>query len=215
MTQPLRIDVYLDLICPWCWIGKRHLGVARTRLAELRPDVRIEVGWHSVQLIPDVPPQGWPYQAFYERRLGGPEAVRARQAQVQAAASQAGLSIRFERMETFPNTWQAHRLLAQAGPQLEPPAQEALLEALFEAYFVHGSNLSDPDTLEAMALAHGVNTSNSTGVDAPDVWGSTSGVSGVPLFVFNQRWALSGAQSPEALVSAMLQSLPQTATSVA
>ena len=80
LATTVQVDVWFDLICPWCWIGKTHLDSARRQLAERLPGVQVQLRWHSVQLIPQTPPQGWPYQAFYEHRLGGPEAVRARRA---------------------------------------------------------------------------------------------------------------------------------------
>lgn len=108
----VQVDAYFDLICPWCWIGKAHWTTARRLLAERQPGVQVQMRWHSVQLIPQVPPQGWPYQAFYEHRLGGPQAVRTRRAQVQAAAARAGLTIEHERIAVFPNTWRDHQVLA-------------------------------------------------------------------------------------------------------
>ncbi len=198
----VQVDVYFDLICPWCWIGKTHLETARRQLAERQPDVQVQLRWHSVQLIPQTPPQGWPYQAFYEHRLGGPEAVRARRAQVQAAAARAGLTIHHERIAVFPNTWRAHRLLAFTAQQ-HPEQHEALLDALLEAYFVQGVDLGDDQVLASLAQAHGVDSAEVEALDAPPVWALPGGASGVPLFVFNQREAVSGAQPPEVLLSAI------------
>ena len=78
MVQRLRIDAWYDLVCPWCWIGRRHLDEALDWLAREAPGLAVNVTWHPVRLIPGVPAEGWPYAAFYERRLGGPEAVKAR-----------------------------------------------------------------------------------------------------------------------------------------
>ena len=199
----VQIDVYFDLICPWCWIGKTHLDTARRLLAERQPGVQVQLRWHSVQLIPQVPPQGWPYQAFYEHRLGGPDAVRARRAQVQAAAAMAGLSIHHERIAMFPNTWRAHQLLAFTTQQ-HSDQHEALLNALFEAFFVQGLDIGDSQVLATLAEAHGVDSIEAEAMDAPPVFALPDGASGVPLFVFNQRQAVSGAQPPEVLLAAML-----------
>jgi predicted DsbA family dithiol-disulfide isomerase len=199
----VQVDVYFDLICPWCWIGKTHLDTACRQLAERQPDVRVQLRWHSVQLIPQVPPQGWPYQAFYEHRLGGPEAVRARRAQVQAAAARAGLMIHHERIAVFPNTWRAHQLLAHTA-QHHPETHEALLDALFEAFFVQGLDIGNDQVLASLAQAHGVDSTETEALDAPPVWALPDGASGVPLFVFNQRQAVSGAQPPEVLLAALL-----------
>jgi len=201
-SAPVQVDVYFDLICPWCWIGKTHLDTARRLLAEQQPDVPLAVRWHSVQLIPQTPPQGWPYQAFYEHRLGGPEAVRARRAQVQAAADRAGLTIQHERIAVFPNTWRAHRLLALAAQQ-HPDIYEALLNDLFEAYFVQGLDIGDPQVLASLAQTHGVDSAVAEAFEAPPVWSMPDGANGVPLFVFNQRQAVSGAQPPEVLLAAL------------
>ncbi len=201
-SAPVLVDVYFDLICPWCWIGKTHLDTARRQLAERQPDVQVQVRWHSVQLIPQTPPQGWPYQAFYEHRLGGPEAVRARRAQVQAAAARAGLTIHHERIAVFPNTWRAHQLLAHTAQQ-HPDQHEALLDALLVAYFVQGLDLDDSQVLAQLAQAHEVDGSAAEAFDAPPVWTLPGGASGVPLFVFNQREAVSGAQPPEVLLAAI------------
>lgn len=203
----VQIDVYFDLICPWCWIGKAHLGASRRLLTERLPGVQLQLRWHSVQLISQVPPQGWPYQAFYEHRLGGPEAVRARRAQVQVAAALAGLTIEHERIAVFPNTWRAHQLLAHTAQQ-QPAAHEALLDALFEAFFVQGQDIGDPQVLAALAQAHGVDSAQAEIWDAPRVWALPEGASGVPLFVFNQRQAVSGAQPPEVLLAALLAAVP-------
>jgi predicted DsbA family dithiol-disulfide isomerase len=199
----VQVDVYFDLICPWCWIGKTHLTTARRILAERRPGVQMQMRWHSVQLIPQVPPQGLPYQAFYEHRLGGPAAVQARRSQVQAAAAQAGLSIHHERIAVFPNTWHAHQLLALTAQQ-HPEQHEALLDDLFESFFVKGIDIGDKQELATLAQAHGVDTSKVEDFDAPPVWALPDSASGVPLFVINQRHTVSGAQPPVVLLAALL-----------
>lgn len=204
MQRALYVDVCIDLICPWCWIGKRGLDQALARFRELDPDVDVQVRWHSIQLIPDVPPGGWPYAEFYERRLGSPEAVQARQAQVRDAAAKVGLSLHFDRIATFPNTAPAHRLLGYASQQLSADRLSQLIERLYEAYFVRGERLDDAGKLAQIAAEFGVNTSGAA--PGPDPWSEPGLVSGVPLFVFNQRRAVSGAQPADALLAALRQS---------
>ena len=154
MPQNLKIDVYVELICPWCLIGKSNLASALKQLADTDPDLSVQVQWHTVQLLPEVPQEGWPFAEFYLRRLGSPEAVRQRQAQVRAAAARAGVEIDFARIERFPNTTLAHRLLAFAAGQ--PSVVDAMLDRLFEAYFQRGENIGDIDTLLDIAQELGL-----------------------------------------------------------
>ncbi|PQA82331.1 hypothetical protein C5F52_15050 [Limnohabitans sp. TS-CS-82] len=204
--QFVQVDAYFDLICPWCWIGKHYFETACARLSELEPELSVKVRWHSVQLIPHLPPQGLPYQTFYEHRLGSSDAVRVRQAQVQVSATRAGLTIEFARIKVLSNTWFAHRLLASAEQQLSLQALQALQEALFVAYFVEGRDLGDASVLKRLAETHGVDQSTIEWFDEPTVWGEHSGVSWVPYFVFNKAEVLSGAQAPEIILSTMLRS---------
>src|SRR4051812_28287844 len=195
MTQNLKIDVYVELICPWCLIGKSNLESALDQLAATDPELHVQVQWHTVQLVPQVPPEGWPFAEFYLNRLGSPEAVRQRQAQVRAAAAQAGVEIDLARIERFPNTTLAHRLLAFAGR--EPSVVDAMMDRLFEAYFQRGQNIGDFETL--LDIAHELGLDRGAAAAALDTEPTHSPVSpaavtGVPLFVFNEKFSLSGAQ---------------------
>lgn len=198
----LSVDVWFDLVCPWCWIGKHNLAQALERLRATDPGLQVDVAWHCVQLIPQTPPQGWPFDAFYEKRLGSREAVLARRAQVMEAASRAGAPIDYTRLTVFPNTAAAHRLLAAGKAQLAPAAFDALLTRLFEGYFTQGENLGDTDTLAAIAAAHGVDPAGPAAQDEPDMQAASQGV---PFFVFNRAWAVSGAQPADVLWGAMRQ----------
>jgi predicted DsbA family dithiol-disulfide isomerase len=198
MTPAIDIDVAFDLICPWCLIGKRNLDNALESLRVSYPDVTVRIRWHGVQLLPGIPVEGVPFAEFYEQRLGSKDAVRIRQAQVKAAASRAELDIHLERIQTMPNTGKAHRLLAYAEKNLDPAQYEALLERLFAAYFVNGENIGDATTLIHIASSTGLDISNLASwlalPYAPD--NDRMAHAGVPFFVFNQRYSISGAQSP-------------------
>ncbi|AMO25053.1 DsbA family oxidoreductase [Ramlibacter solisilvae] len=205
MSQKLKIDVYVELICPWCLIGKRNLSLAVEQLAVTLPELHVELDWHLVQLVPQVPREGWPFAEFYLRRLGSPEAVRQRQAQVKAAAAQAGVDIDLARIQRFPNTTLAHRLLALCAKQ-RAFAMDALLDRLFAANFQRGEDIGD------LALLLDIAQELDLDREAAREWLATGPaelpaepplVSAVPLFVFNEQLALSGAQSPEALLSAI------------
>jgi predicted DsbA family dithiol-disulfide isomerase len=208
MTPTLRIDVYFDLICPWCLIGKRHLNQALAQLVQRVPGVQVNVAWHSVQLIPEVPAEGLDFAEFYLHRLGSADAVRARQAQVREAAHRAGAVVDFARILRFPNTRQAHQLFSFAASHLAPLETEQLLERLFEAYFNLGEDLSERATLKAIAAQHGLDTPELDAWMACEQWQPVNiQVPGVPFFVFNQSKQLSGAQPVEVLLAAMLQSI--------
>lgn len=208
----LRIDVSFDLICPWCWIGKRHLEQALAQWALAEPGVPVQVAWHGVQLLPQLPQAGVPFEAFYVNRLGSAQAVRARQAQVQEAAHRAGLDIHFAAMQVMPNTARAHHLLEQVLRDGPATQHEALVERLFQAHFAEGRDIGDASTLVALAQDCAVDAglAERAVADArPIETSATQAHAGVPHFVFQQRWSLSGAQPPAVLLQAMRQARSQ------
>ncbi|MCB1963799.1 MAG: DsbA family oxidoreductase [Rhodocyclaceae bacterium] len=200
MTPRLDIAVHFDLICPWCFIGKRHLDTALARFGQARPEVAIDLRWVAHELLPDTPPEGLPYQAFYERRLGGPADVAARRAQVQAAAHSAGISFAFDRITSMPNTRLAHRLLTESA---STGTTGALIERLFTAWFIEGQDIGDPAVLARLTTAP---ADDRTGDELRQhvVLAARPTMTGVPHFVFNDHVAVSGAQPPEVLLDRML-----------
>jgi predicted DsbA family dithiol-disulfide isomerase len=207
VSGSLTVDIHFDLICPWCFIGKRHFDLARVRLAQEHPAVGLKAVWHSVQLLPDVPEQGLPFAEFYERRLGSPEAVRRRQQQVESSARRVGIELDLTRIQRVPNTTRAHHLLRQVAELGEPELYEALLERLFVAYFVCGEDIGDAATLWALAAGGGVpmdRLGDAMPGGAGRVW-PDSAVPGVPHFVFNRRLSVSGAYDVATLFEAMCQ----------
>lgn len=212
MTSTLSIDVYFDLICPWCLIGSRHLSRALAEFGRAEPDVAVRVNWHGVQLIPQVPAQGWPFAEFYEQRLGGKEAVRQRQQQVQQAATQAGLAIDLSRIAVFPNTGRAHRLLEHMKRNGSAEQLDALIERLFAAYFMRGENIGDPAVLLQSARQCGFDADSLLAELSADAAllsqaDAPTPAQGVPYFVFNRRIAIAGAHPPAALLAAMRKTL--------
>ena len=210
----LSIEVSFDLVCPWCLIGKRHLDTAVAQMRAEQPALDIEVMWRGLPLIPDTPLDGIPYREFYVARLGGPQAVAVRQAQVRAAAEQAGLTLALEKIDTFPSTLLAHRLVRFARQVQGAQAAAALVEDLFTRYFVRAENIGNPQVLRSAMLACGIGTPGEP--DAPLHHGLTwlpavrdpqepsqRGVTGVPHFAFNGALALSGALPPATLLQAM------------
>lgn len=201
--QRLTIDVHFDLICPWCFIGKRALADALRRLAEQAPAIAVETTWHPMQLVPGVPEQGVPFAEFYERRLGSPEAVRLRQRQVMSAAERVGIELDFSRIQRMPNTSRAHRLLRRVGAMRSPALYEALLDRLFAAYFQRGEDIGDAATLWTLAAEVGVPAALRDDTSPGEPPRPAPVVRSVPHFVFNERWTVSGAQEPAILLMAM------------
>lgn len=212
MSRSLHIEVFFDFICPWCLIGKRQLERALAELRASQPDVEVELAWHGVQLLPDMPVGGVPFAEFYLRRLGSEQAVRMRQAQVREAAAAAGLGIDFARILRMPNTADAHRLLQRAAAIGTAAQVEALLERLFAAYFHNGEDLGDPATLLIAAESCGFATTDLADClygDGRPFLGEAAGMAGggVPCFVFDRHLTVSGAQSSEVLLGAMRAAL--------
>jgi len=209
----LRIGIHFDLICPWCFIGKRQLELARGKFAQQRPGIPVESQWHPMQLLPDMPEAGLPFAEFYEKRLGSPEAVRQRQQQVALAANSVGLDLDLTRIERMPNTARAHDLLRRVASLEQPDLYERLLERLFAAYFQRREDIGDAATLHRLAAEVGVpldRISDATPIDARAARNEPA-VPGVPYFVFNNSLALSGAHDSAILFMAMSQAAQATA----
>lgn len=211
-ARALKVEVFFDFVCPWCLIGKRQFDAAARQFAELRPDVHLDVVWRSHVLLPDTPVGGVPYQAFYVARLGSPEAVARRRAQVQQAGIAAGVRLAFDRIEVLPNTAKAHAWVAQTRQ-----AQQAkLIDRIFTAYFLEGEDIGDEAVLERLALECGVQTEDrgvlrgdddGPGASKGHPAGARYPIPGVPLFVFDGLLALSGASASDTLLDAMLQAV--------
>ena len=212
MPNTIQIEFSFDLVCPWCLIGKVSLEQALGKLREQYPSVEVNIEWKGMQLLPDVPERGLSFQDFYEKRLGSREAVSLRQQQVNDAAAHVDLHINFQRIKTFPNTANAHALLACMSAHCGTEAEEKLLDRLFEIYFFMGGDIGDKELI--CQLVNDCEISR----EILDVWldspesnvvmnGCRPQVASVPHYVFNQKTEISGAQTPEKLLSAMLNIL--------
>lgn len=210
MTAALQIDVVSDVVCPWCYVGKRQLDEALASWRELHPgEPEPQVRWHPFQLNPAMPANGIERGEYLASKFGHADggAIYAR---VKAAAEQVGLKLAMEAIARQPNTLRAHALMAAAGTD---GLQEALAEELFKAYFVDGSNLADDAVLEAIAVRAGLEAGTVRQVladqqlleqvRAADLQAREAGVSGVPFFIFGGRSALSGAVGAAAILDAI------------
>ena len=196
------IDIVSDVICPWCFIGKRRLE----RALAMTPQPDLQIGWRPFQLNPDMPPEGMAREDYLRAKFGDAKGGRIYD-QVRAAGAEEGIAFAFEKIRRTPNTIKAHRLIrwsAKAG------RQDAMVEALFRAYFLDGEDLSDDATL--LRIAHGAGfepadtaaylagVEDEEAIRAEDAFSRQVGINGVPCFIVDRKFALSGAQPPEALL---------------
>lgn len=205
----LRVDVVSDVICPWCFIGKRHLEAA---LAE-QPDLAVDVHWRPFLLNPDMPREGMEREAYLQAKFGDRSGGDI-YARVSAMGHQAGIDFAFDAIKRTPNTVAAHRLIALAG---EAGRQDAVVEALFRAYFLDGRDMGDMEVLGEVAEAAGLGADavarlrESDALEAEvlteDNIARRSGVSGVPCFIIDRAFAVSGAQPASHLVAAFEHAL--------
>ena len=210
----LTIDVISDVVCPWCFIGKRRLEAALRELRAERPDVVPTIRWLPYFLNPDTPEEGQPYRPFLERKFGGPERLAQIWAQIAEAGRTAGIAFAFERIEVRANTLRAHRLIHRA--QRDGDAG-ALVERLFAAQFLQGENLGEAAVLarlaaecgedEAAALAYLQSGEDAEAVRDEAARAQRLGINGVPFFILAGRYGVAGAQPPEVLLEALRQSL--------
>lgn len=210
MKSKINIDVYFDFICPWCLIGKRQLQFAIEKLKRTHPKTEVNIRWRGVQLIPVLPIDGLPFQAFYLQRLGSSMAVRHRQEKVRQVAKVVGVEINFERIPRISNTAKAHSLFSNALNLADAKRHDLLLEGIFSAYFHHSENISDASTLEKIATYCGYDETLIKAIlTSPNVSfvSENTGGKGVPYFVFNETSSLVGTQHEDMLYQVMLESL--------
>lgn len=205
MARKVVIDVVSDVICPWCFLGKRRLDKA---LASL-PDVQADIGWRPFLLDPTIPPEGMDRHAYLSAKFGE-ERLKTLHDPLEAAGKEDGVPYRFDAITRTPNTLNAHRLLRWSHAEGK---QQDLAERLFMAYWNQGRDIGDIAELSAIASEAGMNGADAeaklrTDVDADKVrreimQAQSMGISGVPCFVFGQKFGVMGAQAPAALVEAI------------
>ena len=201
----MRIDVFSDVVCPWCFIGKRRLDAALAAAGISDADIQ----WRAYQLNPDIPPGGLDRLEYMRKKFGGPEAIARIHERVSEAGRSVGIEFQWDKIRRSPNTLDAHRLLKLAGSR---GRQNEVKDALFRAYFLQGCDVGDRTVLAAVAAESGVTDDVSawlqTSASVADVREDLSAaarlqISGVPFFIFAGRYALPGAQSPEIFAQAL------------
>ena len=205
----LTIEVFSDVICPWCYIGKCRLERARKLLGD-RYDLQIT--WRPFQLNPDMPPEGIERKAYRTAKFSSWKRSLELDAQVAAVGEGLGITFRFDRIIRTPNRFAAHRLIWYSKGQSR---QDTLVEALFRAYFLDGRDIGDRRALAGIAAETGLERAEVECLLESDR-GSDEvrrelerrrrlGINAVPHFLINERLLLSGAQEPERIVAAIEQ----------
>jgi predicted DsbA family dithiol-disulfide isomerase len=201
MPKPLLIEIASDVVCPWCYIGKRRLEKA---LQSLAGEVEARIEWLPFQLNPDMPEGGMARADYRRAKFGSVEKGRTLDARVAQEGAGEGIVFAFDRMQRTPNTVQAHLLIDRAQKQGKG---NAVVDALFRAYFEEAKDIGDEVVLQEIAERAGV-----TGRTDEKILGEVKekeervrdlGISGVPTFIFNKESGLSGAYPPEQLAQAI------------
>jgi len=201
----MLIEVYSDVVCPWCYIGKRRLESALSAAGIGDADVR----WRAFQLNPDLPPEGVDRRQYLEAKFGGPEGAARIHDRVREAGRIAGIDFRFEDIARSPNTFDAHRQLRLAAEQGK---QGALKENLLQAYFLKGRDVGDRRVLAEIAEETGIagdvrtwleSDAEAAGVRQDLAEAARLQITGVPFFIFGGRYAIAGAQPAEVFAQAL------------
>jgi len=204
--QPVRIDVVSDVVCPWCFIGKRRLEKALA----LNPDIPVEVHWRPYFLNDWIPREGISREQYLTTKFGSPERYKGIAQRVSAAAAAEGLTYAIDKISRQPNTLDAHRLIRWAGGIGKAADMK---QKLMDLYFTEGADLTNHAVLVQAAADIGLDAEDiraalASDKDVAEVEGEAlsakeAGIEGVPCFIFGGKFAVSGAQAPEYLADAI------------
>lgn len=216
----MKIEIWSDISCPWCYIGRRRFEQA---LAQFEQREQVTVTWRSFQLDPDAPLESAEsiVDSLAQRKGLSRAQVQAMIAQVTGLAAEEGLDFHFERLRPA-NTFTAHRLLHLAAAR---GRQSELKEELQKAHFTEGLSVSDPDTLVSLAVRAGLDADEVRATLAdPDDYAQevradlrkarSYGINGVPFFVFDSKYGVSGAQPSEVFLDVLQKTLQESAAQV-
>ena len=209
----LTIDIVSDVVCPWCYIGKRKLEAALA-LPGAASLPAVELRWHPFQLNPDIPAEGISRKQYLEDKFGGPQRASEIYGRVRAAGRGAGLELHIDGIALQPNTLAAHALIAFAQRAGSVAASD-MKERLLKAYFVDNRFIGSADVLTEISREAGLDAQAANAfvtdplqlqaVARADAQVRGMGIDGVPFFIFNRKLSISGAQEPATLLAAMQQ----------
>jgi predicted DsbA family dithiol-disulfide isomerase len=204
--EPLTIDVISDVVCPWCFIGKRRLEKA----IALKPDIPVKVRYRPYFLNPWVPRAGISREEYLTTKFGSVDRYRSNVQRIVMAAREEGLAYNMDAIARQPNTTDCHRLILWSGQTGDPARMK---QRLMHLYFTEGADLSDPEVLVGAARDCGMDADevrrwlasdkDVAEVEAEAEAAKNAGIDGVPCFILGGVFAVSGAQSPEYLADAI------------
>jgi predicted DsbA family dithiol-disulfide isomerase len=207
----IDIEIVSDVVCPWCYLGQRRLRLA---LEMVKDQLSADVTWKPYQLDPSVPAQGVETFEYLAKKIGGADAVRRSHEMLVGLGNEIGLQFAFDKAKRFPNTLDAHRLIHWAGT-IGMEMQDRIARALFKANFVDGLDVGSRSVLTQIAVDAGMDRrtvenrlADGTDLDAVKqeiAHAQRMGVSGVPCFIFDHQYAVTGAQSVDVFVNALKQ----------
>ena len=207
---PMIIDVISDVVCPWCYVGKKRLDAALA----VRPAIKAEIRWRPYQLDPSIPPEGIDRQDYLLRKFGDPQQIVAMHQRITAQGLEDGIAFNFVGIDRSPNTFDAHRLIRWAS---EVGLADEVVESLFEAYFIDGRDIGDHGVLLDIADRAGMrrdgvaklleSTEAREEVTIEILQAQQMGIQGVPCFIFASKVAVQGAHPVETLVQALDEAL--------
>ncbi len=214
----IYVDIVSDTICPWCYIGKRRFE----RALDLSGRNDIAISWRPFQLNPDMPPEGMTRDDYVRAKFGGGDRPRQIYQAIAESGREAGIEFQFSKIRRTPNTVMSHRLVHWSARQ---ERQDEVVAELFKAYFEDGLDVGDLETLAECARRAGLDRElarrfllseeGRQEVVASDVYARRLGINGVPCFIVNRKYAVSGAQPPSAFVEVFNLAERDAATSTA
>lgn len=205
---PISIDVVSDVVCPWCFVGQKRLDKALVSMAEIQVDVR----WRPYQLDPTIPPEGMDRKSYMLSKFGSEEKLREIHARLEDLGRAEGISFDFDAIKVSPNTLDAHRVIRWAATQPDG-AQNRIVRRLFQLYFEEGADVGDRAVLIEAARESGMDVAvvetllaadaDRQAVQAEIATAQKMGITGVPCFLLESRYAVMGAQDADVLADAI------------